>query len=149
MIRAVFDSTTIVSAFPAAPGGILAALVDRWRVGAFGLVVSEHILGEVARAWTKPYWRPRFSQAQVERVLALLRQDAEVTPVTVQISGVATHPEDDLVLAAAVSAGADYLVSGDKQLQRLGRYGGVLIRSPRDFLTLLDQQGDEDEAPSS
>ncbi len=52
----------------------------------------------------------------------------------------ATHPEDDLVLATAVSAAADYLVTGDKQLQRLGGYHGVAIVSPRDFLALLQQQ---------
>ena len=53
--------------------------------------------------------------------------------ITVEVSGVATHPEDDLVLAAAVSAGADYLVTGDKQLLKLGRYQGATILSPRDF----------------
>jgi predicted nucleic acid-binding protein len=105
VIRAVFDATTIVSAFPATPGGTLVALVDRWRAGAFGLVVSDPILAEVGRAWTKPYWRSRFAEAQVERALALLRQEAEVVPITAEVSGIATHPEDDLVLAAAVSAG--------------------------------------------
>ena len=51
----------------------------------------------------------------------------------------ATHPQDDLVLAAAVSAGADYLVTGDRKLLSLGRYLGVTIVSPRTFLTLLEQ----------
>lgn len=137
MIRAVFDANTIVSAFPAAPGGTLAALVDRWRAGEYGRVVSEHVLTEVGRAWTKPCWRARFSLAQVERALALVRREAEVTMVTAEVSGVATHPEDDLVLAAAVSAGAHYLVSGDRQLRALGHYQGVTILSPHAFLALL------------
>jgi predicted nucleic acid-binding protein len=72
-----------------------------------------------------------------------LKQDAQLIAITVTISGVASHPEDDLVLAAAVSATADYLVTGDKQLQRLGAYQGDTIVSPRQFLTLLDAQ----EAP--
>jgi predicted nucleic acid-binding protein len=50
---------------------------------------------------------------------------------------VATHPEDDLVLATAVSAHADYLVTGDRKLQRLGSYQGVRILSPREFLAVL------------
>ncbi|HEV2107585.1 MAG TPA: hypothetical protein VGR16_04930, partial [Thermomicrobiales bacterium] len=56
------------------------------------------------------------------------------------VRGVAAHPEDDLVLAVAVSAAAAYLVTGDKQLQRIGVYHGVTIVSPRDFLTRLQQE---------
>jgi predicted nucleic acid-binding protein len=51
---------------------------------------------------------------------------------------VATHPEDDLVLATAISAKAEYLVSGDTKLQRLGTYEGVKIVSPREFLEECD-----------
>jgi hypothetical protein len=49
------------------------------------------------------------------------------------------------VLAAAVSADADYLVTGDRQLQRLGTYEGVRIVSPRDFLALLDADAAQEE----
>lgn len=148
MIRAVLDATTIVAAFPA-PAGTLAALIDRWQAGLFSLVVSEHLLAEVGRAWTKPYWQARLDPAQIARALALLRQEAAIVPITSDVMGVATHPEDDAVLATAVSAGADYLVTSDKQLQRLGSYGGVSILSPRDFVILLDRRRNEDEAPSS
>ncbi len=59
--------------------------------------------------------------------------------ITVVVDGVATHPEDDHVLATVVSARARYLVTGDKKRQRLRRYRGVTILSPRDFLILLDR----------
>lgn len=52
----------------------------------------------------------------------------------------ATHPEDDVVLATAVSVRPSILVSGDTKLQQLGHHQGVTILSPRDFLTLLEQQ---------
>jgi predicted nucleic acid-binding protein len=44
---------------------------------------------------------------------------------------------DDLILATALSAQADYLVTGDSQLQGLGAYRGVAIISPREFLSRL------------
>ena len=113
--------------------------MDHWKTGLFSLVISEHLLAEVGRAWTKPYWQARLDPNQIAQALALLRQEAEVVPVTAEVVGVATHPEDDVILATAVSAGADYLVSSDKQLQRLGFYAGVHILSPRDFLAVLDQ----------
>lgn len=61
-------------------------------------------------------------------------------PMTIDLSGVATHPEDDLVLATALSGSAEVLVTGDKQLIRLGRIEQVAIMSPREFLTMLTDE---------
>jgi len=61
------------------------------------------------------------------------------------VSGVASHPEDDIVLSSAVSAAVDYLVTGDRQLQETGSFQGVKIVSPRDFLTLLERLEQDDE----
>jgi len=77
-----------------------------------------------------------------------LREHAEVIPVTAELAGVATHPEDDAILATAVSARADYLVTSDKQLQRLGSYAGVTSLAPHDFLIQLELRRGEDSASS-
>jgi len=69
--------------------------------------------------------------------LTLLRTEATVTNITVQVVGIASHPEDDLILASALSSQADYLVTGDMKLQRLGAYQGVAVLSPRAFLGVL------------
>jgi predicted nucleic acid-binding protein len=44
-----------------------------------------------------------------------------------------------LILATAVSGGADYLVAGDKQLLKLGSFEGVRIVDSRAFLDILDR----------
>ncbi|MBA2469732.1 MAG: hypothetical protein H0V37_10035, partial [Chloroflexia bacterium] len=41
------------------------------------------------------------------------------------VHGVAEDDEDDLVLATAVAAQADYLVTGDKYLPRIGEFRGI------------------------
>jgi predicted nucleic acid-binding protein len=74
---------------------------------------------------------------QVAADLALLRRRGILVPITATVQGVATHPEDDLVLATVVSAGAHYLVTGDTKLQDLGAFEGVTILSPRAFLERL------------
>lgn len=139
MIAAVLDTNVLVSAFPAR-GSVPGRLVDLWRRGAYRLVVSEHILAELAEAWTDPYWRARFAEAEVAEALALLRAEAEVVPITAVVAGVATHPEDDLILATAASAGAAVLVTGDAKLRRLGRHKGVALLSPRQFLAFLGEE---------
>jgi predicted nucleic acid-binding protein len=67
----------------------------------------------------------------------MLATDATLVALTVTVTGVASHPEDDLVLATAVSGGAGYLVTGDRQLLRLANYEGIIILTPRDFLATL------------
>lgn len=59
----------------------------------------------------------------------------------VDVAGVASHPEDDLILATAVGGRAGFLVTGDKQLLRLGSFRGVTIITPRDVLDRLGEPG--------
>jgi predicted nucleic acid-binding protein len=47
----------------------------------------------------------------------------------------AEDPDDDWVIQCALSANADYIVTGDKALIGLARIGNVLIVSPSDFVT--------------
>jgi uncharacterized protein len=140
VIVAVLDTNVLVSAFPA-HGTVPATLIDAWRQGAFTLVVSEPILAELAETWRDPYWQARFSSTESEEAIALLRTTANLTPLTVEVTGVATHPEDDRILATAVAGGASYLVTGDRKLRAVGTFQGVTILSPREFLAVLEREG--------
>jgi predicted nucleic acid-binding protein len=93
----------------------------------------------VIHTFQTAYFRRHVSPAQASRAAALLRYEATQTPITVEVRGIATHPEDDLILATAVSAQVDYLVSGDEKLQKLRAYEGVAIVSPREFRHLLTE----------
>lgn len=142
MIVAVLDTNVLVSAFPAFRG-VPAALIDAWRQEAFDLVVSEHILTELSETWRDRYWRSRFSPAESAEAITLLRRAARVVPPTADVAGIATHPEDDLILATAVSAKASYLVTGDRRLRAVGDFQGVTILTPREFLALLAPDSDD------
>jgi predicted nucleic acid-binding protein len=50
---------------------------------------------------------------------------------------VSRDPDDDAVLACAVSARADLIVSGDKDLRVLGSYRGILILSAAEALARI------------
>jgi putative PIN family toxin of toxin-antitoxin system len=136
MTRVVLDANILASG-AIAPTGTLASILDAWRSGKFSVIVSEPILQELERTLQKPYFRQRLTDAQSSRFLLLLQRRATLSPITVSVHGIATHPEDDLILATALSAQADYLITGDTKLQELGTYQGVSILSPRAFLELL------------
>jgi uncharacterized protein len=49
-------------------------------------------------------------------------------------------PDDDKIIACAVAAGAQYLVSRDRDLLSLASYAGVSIIAPEEFLRLVRAQ---------
>lgn len=138
MISAVLDTNVLASGFVGHGwNSAVVQILDAWRARMYELVLSDHILAELEQAFSDPYFRRRLTHEDIIADLRLLREQAVLTPITVTITGVAAHPEDDLVLATAVSAKADYLVTGDGQLQKLRMLEGVNIVSPRAFLDRL------------
>ncbi len=140
MTTAVYDTNVIASGLlstTSVPGRLMTA----WRSGIVRLILSEPILGEVARTLSKQFFRARFTAEQVEQIVAELRREAVIIPLTAPVVGAASHMEDDLILATAVSGEADYLVTGDLDLQALHAYGHARILSPRAFLDQLEILG--------
>lgn len=112
-------------------------IIDRWRAGLFSLVLSEEIVAELARTLDEPYFRLHLTSAQRSTGLAILHSRGKIVPLTVQVHGVATHQEDDLIVSTALSGQAQYLVTGDKKLQELQSFQSLTIVSPRQFMELL------------
>ena len=128
----------LVSGFPEI-AGVPNGLINRWIQRRFILVLSEHIMTVLADVWGRPYWRNRYQASEALRALALLRTRASIVKPSDAIRGVCEDEEDDLVLATAVAGKADFLVTGDKFLQAIGRYENVTILSLRQFLDLLEE----------
>ncbi|MBI3045913.1 MAG: putative toxin-antitoxin system toxin component, PIN family [Betaproteobacteria bacterium] len=66
--------------------------------------------------------------------LAQLAHPAPIAPVVLR------DPDDDHVLACAIAAKADLVVSGDSDLLELGQYQGIPIVNPAEALTRLPQR---------
>lgn len=148
MIRAVLDTNTIVSAI-IVPAGIPAKILAAARAAHLSISMSPPIVNEVLRALQRDRVRRKYhlTVAEIEGVRLLLEKETTPTRVTREVHGIATHPEDDLILATASAAKADYLVTGDRQLQKLGSYEGTKIVSPREFLAVLEAQEAEGGQP--
>jgi putative PIN family toxin of toxin-antitoxin system len=130
-VRVVLDTNVLLAAI--ATHGLCQALVT--LVFRDHLVIlSEHILGEVAK-----HYRGKFkaTKRQADAAVAVLRANGElVEPVTVPLGTV--RDKDDLpVLGTAVAGSAAVLVTGDQELLLLGLFRGVAILSPRDFYERL------------
>ena len=101
------------------------------------LFVSKQVLSELERVL-----KLKFGVAQelIDDFIWLLRQDSVLAKPS-QLPGVSIQDKADLtILAAAITAGAQILVTGDKELLDLGRVENLKILSPRQFWEELKAQ---------
>ena len=138
MIRATLDTNVLAPGIITSPHTVHGQVLQAWRDNKYSLVLSEVILTELSRTLSQPYFSARLTAAQIEATLNLFRSEAIIVASIVTIAGVATHPEDDLILATALSGRAHYLVTRDEKLQeKVQEYKGVSIISPLVFLQRL------------
>ena len=142
-MKAVLDSSVLVSAF-LSPTGTPATLLARAREGAFSLCLSQAILAESAAALMRKIHRSgrEYTVGEVADFCVVLTLLAErIESDLPEIRAVPADPKDDMVVATAVAAGADYLVTGDRRhLLPLGTYQGIQIITPRHFLDLMSRR---------
>ena len=105
------------------------------------LVTSPGIIEEISRRLAHPRIAERYSITDDDRaaVVRLLLAEAIVTPGSQNLN-VARDPTDDKVIAAALEAGADFIVTGDKDLLTISAYSGVNVVTPSVFLTVISEK---------
>ncbi len=94
-------------------------------------------MDEVSSTFEKPYFVRRLTPGQIARAKDLLEQQSRIVLPDATVVGVATHPEDDLVLATALAGACRYLVTGDGPLRRMSMYRDISIVTPAEFLQVL------------
>ena len=135
-MRVLLDTNVIVSAVTTRG---LCADVFRAVLSDHELVTCPKVLQEVGRILHAKFSVP---DSIISEYLELIRQDAilaegKETP-DVQLKDV-----DDLeIIAAAITGKADFLVTGDRELQGIRRVRKLRIVSPRAFWEELTARGD-------
>lgn len=141
MIKALFDTNVLVSGFASFkhPTRAPAQLLHLWQADFFELCISKHIIAEVKKTLDINYFKRRLKSKDIDEAVALLSEECTFISITVSVQNVATHPEDDLIISAAVSGKVNYLVTGDQPLlNKVGNsYRGVALITPSGFLKIL------------
>ena len=102
--------------------------------GEYCLLVSKELFDELDDAVRKPYPAKRIVRSEYEKLVLLLKTDAELVDVhsTVEIC---RDPKDNYLLALAKDGNADYLITGDKDLRVLKEFGKTKIVELSEFET--------------
>jgi len=84
---------------------------------------------------------PKFSLSRGE-IKSIIEQEIlpffEVVDVSKHVKGVCRDPGDDKFISCAVSADADCILTGDKDLSDLKKYQSVKIVHASDFIKISD-----------
>ena len=141
LLRAVLDTNVFVAAYLSRnPNSPTREIIDRWLRGEFELLYSIDLQAEVVEKFTAK----GIGREPTELLLAALtvkgvRVDVSPAEVTAVI---APDPDDDLVLACAVTGGATHLVTYDPHFDILGGdHQGIRILSGLGFLAVLRASG--------
>jgi uncharacterized protein len=136
-MRAVADTNVVVSGllWHGPPRRVL----DLARAGSLTLFTSPALVVELEEVLGRAKFARRLAMAETNSfdlslgyaALAHIVRPDEVPPV------IAEDPDDDEVLACAVAARADLIISGDSHLLGLGEYREIRIVSAADFLAGL------------
>jgi len=104
----------------------------------YQLVASKAILAEVQNVLNRPALRAKFpslTDSVVQNALSILSAAEIVEPS--EVPAISRDPKDDMFLACARAAEAQYIVSEDKDLLILNPYEGIQIIDALTFLAVL------------
>ena len=130
-MRLVLDTNVLFAAYISR--GTCAALYEQ-ILATETLITSEPILSEFEQALVL---KARVPPADAAAARHQARGNAEVVHPAILPARVCRDADDDAILGTAISGGADWIVSGDKDLLVLGQYQGMPVIAPAEALVRL------------
>lgn len=131
--HAVLDTNVLVSGilFGGKPREVLRLAI----AGAIAAYLSPSMLRELREVLARPKFglpsEVAFTIVEQLKLSLKMAYPQEVVPV------IAADPDDDAVIACAVAAQADFIITGDPHLLDLGTYRQIEILSPAVYLDRL------------
>ncbi|NCO55709.1 MAG: putative toxin-antitoxin system toxin component, PIN family [Bacteroidetes bacterium CG02_land_8_20_14_3_00_31_25] len=129
--RLVFDTNVVVSAFLFPDSYVAKAFEKGLKSGT--IFISEETLEELQEVLL----RDKFDKYLPKPIRQAFVQKFEILVAMIDITETiiaCRDPKDDKFLSLAVSANAEYIVSGDHDLLVLNPFRNILILSPFEFL---------------
>jgi putative PIN family toxin of toxin-antitoxin system len=134
-LRAVIDTSVMVSvAF--AKQGLAKELKDMIADEHFVLVTSKQIIKELYQVLHYSHIIKRFSPTKddIKEFVGLIVEKALITEGLYNANGITEDPADDMFVACALEANADYIIARDPHLRNLKHFHGIQIVDVATFI---------------
>ena len=133
--KAVIDTSVMVSvAF--AKEGLAKDLRDMIAEGAFILVSSQEIMAELYRVLHYPRILKQFraSEEDLHEFIGMIIEKAYLSEGRYSLHKIKDDPTDNMFLACALEAKADFIVSRDPHLRNLKQFHRIKIIDAKEFV---------------
>ena len=136
MPSATLDTNIYVSAlvYGGTPLRLLHLAID----GDLDVAVSQPILDETLRILREKFGWP---QERLEGAEALIVGFARRVSPSQTLNVIKEDDADNRILECAAEAGSEFIVSGDKDLHRLGQHGNARVIKVADMLDIIQGKG--------
>lgn len=94
------------------------------------VVLSAAIFDELVDVLTRKF---KFLPKEAHQVVRLLKSRVKIVVPKPLPRPICRDPDDDKIIATALSAGCNAIISGDKDLTDLGNVAGITIMTPSEF----------------
>lgn len=131
-MRVVLDTNVVASAL--LWGGTPERLIELAGEGRLECFTSAALLSELSGILGRAKFAAKLKQGNLSagEIVARYREIAETIEAAAIEEAALRDPDDAAVLACALAARADAIVSGDDDLHALGNYQGIPVLSPAD-----------------
>ena len=135
VLKAVIDTNVMVSvAFP--KGELAREIRNMIADGAFTLVASKEMMAELYRVLHYPRILKQFkaSKDDIDEFVGMIMEHALLVKGRYSLHEIKEDPSDDMFLACAMEANADFIVSRDPHLRNLKQFHGIKIIDVKEFV---------------
>lgn len=126
-MRLVLDTNILIAAFIS--HGVCNELLEHCVIQ-HDVILSPFILNELQEKLIHKF---KYSEKEAEAVIHLLCSYCETFQTQKLPGQIARDPDDDNVIATALSGTCSHIITGDNDLLDLIKVGDINIISPRDF----------------
>lgn len=132
-MKAVGDTNVLIAGF--LTEGLCSGLMLRARKQVFNLVLCNNIISEFKGILRKKF---KITPADISEISAIASEAAfAIVHDLSSVPDICRDPNDNMIIACAIDAHADYIVTGDEDLLILKSYEGIVIINPRNFEALF------------
>ena len=132
----VIDTNVVISAILF--GGVPGKLIDLWKTRRILPLITAEIMAEYIRVLAYPKFE--LSEDEINYIL-----HQEILPFFKAVKSVPgssiieTDPDDDKFIQCAEAGKAKIIISGDRHLLALKSYKNIEIKTPNQFIKIIDR----------
>ena len=136
MIKAVLDANIYISSIfweKGNPHKIIEKIINQ-EIQAF---ISNEILEELKKVLKRDFDEPN---ELIEDQIKLIKEYSEIIETSEKINIIQEDADDNKIIECAISANANYIITGDNHLLKLKEFRGIKIVNSKDFLEITNQE---------